>query len=162
MKVFLEELQERCLISGVKVVFTPCLKNAPLNGSTRWINDTPLIQLSNRFNRNDIFWFTFFHEAAHILKHNKKDVFIEGMDYSCDGKEKESEADVWAADYLVSRKDERQMLEAPLFVKEDFEQFAERIGTHPAIVAGRLAKLGVIKHSVGHTFGFFRKIELNG
>jgi len=159
---FLLELQGRCLHAGVKVVFTPCLKNAPLNGSTRWVKGSPLIQLSNRFNRNDIFWFTFFHEAAHILKHNKRDVFIEGMDYSCDGKEKELEADVWAADYLVSRKDERQMLETPLFVKEDFERFAERIETHPAIVAGRLAKLGVIKHSVGHTFGFFRKIELKG
>ena len=158
---FLGELQERCLRAGVKVVFTPCLQKAPLNGSTRWMNDTPLIQLSDRFNRNDIFWFTFFHEAAHILKHNKKDVFIEGTDYSGDGKKKEEEADIWAADYLVSRKDKRRMLEAALFVKEDFERFAAEIGTHPAIVAGRLAKLERISYSVGHTFGFFRKIELN-
>ncbi|NTV67010.1 MAG: HigA family addiction module antidote protein [Chlorobaculum sp.] len=158
---FLAGLQERCLRAGVKVVFTPCLQKAPLNGSTRWLNDTPLIQLSDRFKRNDIFWFTFFHEAAHILKHNKKDVFIEGMEYSCDGKKKEAEADAWAGDYLIGRKEERRMLETPLFVKEDFERFAAEIGTHPAIVAGRLAKLGVIEHSVGHSFGFFRKIELN-
>ncbi|NTW54547.1 MAG: HigA family addiction module antidote protein [Chlorobaculum sp.] len=157
---FLAGLQERCLRAGVKVVFTPCLQKAPLNGSTRWLNDTPLIQLSDRFKRNDIFWFTFFHEAAHILKHNKKDVFIEGMEYSCDGKKKEAEADAWAADYLIGRKEERRMLETPLFVKEDIEQYAERIGTHPAIVVGRLAKLGVIEHGLGHTFGFFRKIEL--
>jgi addiction module HigA family antidote len=158
---FFAGLQERCLRAGVKVVFTPCLQKAPLNGSTRWMNGTPLIQLSDRFNRNDIFWFTFFHEAAHILKHNKKDVFIEGMEYSCDGKKKEEEADAWAAEYLIGKKDERRMLETPLFVKEDFERFAAEIGTHPAIVAGRMAKLGVIHDSVGHTFGFFKKIELN-
>ena len=159
---FLEELQALCLEAGVKVVFTPCLKKAPLNGSTRWINDTPLIQLSDRFHRNDIFWFTFFHEAAHILKHNKKDVFIEGMEYSCDGKKKEDEADDWAAEFLIGRKEEERMLISALFVKEDFERYARQIGTHPAIVAGRLAKLGRINHSVGHTFGFFRNIELNG
>ncbi|WP_449258332.1 HigA family addiction module antitoxin [Chlorobium limicola] len=158
---FLAGLQESCLRAGVKVVFTPCLQKAPLNGSTRWMNDTPLIQLSDRFKRNDIFWFTFFHEAAHILKHNKRDVFIEGTDYSCDGKKKEEEADSWAADYLVSRKDERRMLQTPLLVREDFERYAAEIGTHPAIVAGRLARLGVIHDSVGHTFGFFKKIELN-
>jgi addiction module HigA family antidote len=159
---FLEELQALCLKAGVKVVYTPGLKKAPLNGSTRWLGYTPLIQLSDRFHRNDIFWFTFFHEAAHILKHNKKDVFIEGMDYSCDGKKKEEEADGWASDYLISRKDEQRMLESPLFVKEDFERYAEKIGTHPAVVVGRLAKLGRINHSVGYTFGFFRNIELNG
>ncbi len=109
---FMGELQERCLQAGVKVVFTPFLKKAPLNGSTRWMNDTPLIQLSDRFKRNDIFWFTFFHEAAHILKHNKKDVFIEGVDYSCDGKKKEDEADAWSAEYLISRKDEKRMIES--------------------------------------------------
>jgi len=159
---FLAELQERCLRAGVKVVFTSCLQKAPLNGSTRWMNGTPLIQLSDRFKRNDIFWFTFFHEAAHILKHNKKDVFIEGTDYSGDGKKKEEEANAWAAEHLICKKDERRMLESALFVKEDFERFAEQIGTHPAIVVGRLARLGVIHDSVGHTFGFFRKIELNG
>jgi addiction module HigA family antidote len=157
---FLEELQAICLKAGVKVVFTPCLKNAPLNGSTRWLNDTPLIQLSDRFHRNDIFWFTFFHEAAHILKHNKKDVFIEGMDYSCDGKKKEEEADLWAAGHLIGRKEEQRMLASESFGKEDIERFAKEFGTHPAIVAGRLAMRGRIGHSLGNVYGFYRKIEL--
>ena len=99
---FFPELQELCRKAGVKVVHTPCLPKAPLHGSTRWMKGNPLIQLSNRLNRNDIFWFTFFHETAHILKHNKKDVFVEGMEYSCDGKEKETEADTFAEECLMS------------------------------------------------------------
>ena len=57
---FFKKLQAFCLEAGVKVVHTPCLPKAPIAGSTRWMNDTPLIQLSGRYNRNDSFWFTFF------------------------------------------------------------------------------------------------------
>src|SRR5690606_31218475 len=57
---FFEQLQKTCLGAGVKVVYTPCVKKAPINGSTRWLNDTPLIQLTGRYKRNDGFWFTFF------------------------------------------------------------------------------------------------------
>ena len=107
---FFPELQELCRKAGVKVVHTPCLPKAPLHGSTRWVKGNPLIQLSNRLNSNDIFWFTFFHEAAHILKHNKKDVFVEGMEYSCDGKEKEAEANAFAEECLMSRKEEKELM----------------------------------------------------
>lgn len=47
-----------------------------------WLDDTPFIQLTGRFKRNDVFWFTFFHEAGHILLHGKKDVFLENIEYA--------------------------------------------------------------------------------
>uniref|UniRef100_Q3ARB9 Putative plasmid maintenance system antidote protein, XRE family n=1 Tax=Chlorobium chlorochromatii (strain CaD3) TaxID=340177 RepID=Q3ARB9_CHLCH len=158
---FFEALQDCCLQAGVKVVHTPCLKKAPLNGSTRWINDSPLIQLSNRFNRNDIFWFTFFHEAAHIIKHNKKDVFIEGMDYSFDGKKKEDEANMYAEEYLISRKEENELLASTSFQKDDIQHFAEKFSTHPAVVIGRLVNKGKVKAELGHLYGFYKKVELH-
>ncbi len=145
---FFLELQEQCRKAGVKVVHTPCLPKAPLH-STRWVKGNPLIQLSNRLNRNDIFWFTFFHEAAHILKHNKKDVFVEGMESSCDGKEKEAEANAFAEECLMSRKEEKEIMVSGGFEKEDIQRFAAKIGTHPAIVTGRLANRGRIKHDIG-------------
>ncbi len=159
---FFPELQELCRKAGVKVVHTPCLPKAPLHGSTRWMKGNPLIQLSNRLNRNDIFWFTFFHEAGHILKHNKKDVFIEGMEYSCDGKEKEAEANAFAEECLMSRKEEKEIMVSGLFEKEDIQRFATKIGTHPAIVAGRLANRGVMKQREGNVYGFYKKVELKG
>lgn len=160
---FFEELQSLCLKAGVKVVYTPCLPNTKLHGSTRWINNTPLIQLSNQYKRNDIFWFTFFHEAGHILKHGKKDVFIEGLDYTDIGEVKEKEADDFAVRYTFSLKDEKKLLEAiktienkQLFVNE----FAKKINTHPALIIGRLAKDGILHDSLGWTHGFYRRIDL--
>lgn len=79
---FFTQLQELCGSAGVKLVYTPCLPKAQINGSTRWLKNTPLIQMIGRFNRNDIFWFSFFHETGHILLHNKKDIFLENTDYT--------------------------------------------------------------------------------
>jgi len=73
---FFIKLQQVCLEAGVKVVYTPCLPKAPIHGSTRWIGDSPLIQLSARYKSNDIFWFTFFHELGHILLHGKKYIAV--------------------------------------------------------------------------------------
>jgi len=74
---FFTKLQELCSEAGVKVIHTPCLPKAPISGSSRWINETPVIQLSARYNQNDRFWFTFFHEAGHILLHGRKYISLE-------------------------------------------------------------------------------------
>jgi len=99
---YFDELQRICKESGVKVVHTPCINKAPINGATRWLGNTPLIQLSDRYKRNETFWFTFFHEAGHILLHGKKDVFLENLEYSDMDAEKEREADAFAKKYMAT------------------------------------------------------------
>ena len=49
---------------------------------TRWLNDgKAVIQMSIRGKRSDIFWFTFFHEACHVLRHRKQRLIIlDGID----------------------------------------------------------------------------------
>ncbi len=70
-------LQDRCGRCGVAVVFVPELRRLPVWGATRWLSPgRALIQLSLRYKTDDHLWFTFFHEAAHILLHNKRDVFV--------------------------------------------------------------------------------------
>lgn len=97
---YFELLQSICLEAGVKVVHTPCLPKAPISGATRWINDTPLIQLSDRYKSKKSFWFTFFHETGHILLHGKKDIFLEEVNYTDKSKRKEEEADEFAAKWV--------------------------------------------------------------
>lgn len=99
------QLQQICLEAGVKVVQTPCIKKASLSGSTRWLNDTPFIQLSERYHHNDSFWFTFFHAAGHILLHGKKDIFLEKVDYSDKDMEKEREADEFANKWTLTHEE---------------------------------------------------------
>lgn len=103
---FFEQAQALCLEAGVKVVYTPCLPKAPINGVARWIdnNTTPLIQLSRRQKRDDFFWFSFFHELGHILLHGKKGIFLENVEYAGKDAEKEKEADDFAGEWIFTKK----------------------------------------------------------
>ncbi len=90
------KLQYLCAQCGIKLIFTQCLPKAPISGATRWIQNVPCIQLSERQKTQNRFWFNFFHEIGHILLHGKKDIFLENTDYSEIQKEKEDEADKFA------------------------------------------------------------------
>lgn len=97
---FFEQLQEICLEAGVKVVHTPRLNKIAISGCTRWLHDTPLIQLSGPIKQGRTFSHTFFHEAGHILLHGKKDIFLEQIDYADKDAAKEREADEFADKWL--------------------------------------------------------------
>jgi HTH-type transcriptional regulator/antitoxin HigA len=158
---FFEQLQRLCLSAGVKVVHTPCLPKAPINGVARWIenNSTPFIQLSDRYKRNDIFWFSFFHELGHILLHGRKDVFLENVEYQGMDKEKEAEADAFAVEWTFSKKEENEVLKMDVLNQHAILGFAKRFNTHPALIVGRLQKLGRMPYSDGHDL--IQKIDLS-
>jgi len=155
---FQEQLQSLCLEAGVKVVYTPCLPKAPINGATRWLDDTPFIQLTGRYKRNDVFWFTFFHEAGHILLHGKKDVFLENIEYADKINEKEQEADEFAVKWTLSEQEENEIVSQGIVTSEDVRKYAEKFNTHPAIIIGRLQHKKYIPYSVGKEF--IEKVEL--
>ena len=146
---FFMQLQSLCLKAGVKVVYTPCLPKAPINGSTRWLNDTPFIQLTGRTKRNDVFWFTFFHEAGHILIHGKKDIFLENIEYPDKINDKELEADSFAIKWTLSEDEEKEILNATPLNEEKVRTFAQKFNTHPAIIIGRLQHKGHIPYALG-------------
>lgn len=149
---FFGQLQSICADAGVKVVHTPCVPKAPISGCTRWINNNPLIQLSGRYKRNDIFWFTFFHEVGHILLHGKKDIFLESIEYSDKDIQKENEADAFAKKWTLSETEEAEILEHFELSEQDILAFAKKFGTHPAIIIGRLQHKGLIRFDEGRVF----------
>lgn len=151
--VFLSQLVKRCSSAGVAVVFVPELPKTGVYGATRWLGDKALIQLSLRYKSNDHLWFTFFHEAGHILKHGRKAVFVEsnGLD-----DEKEKEADAFARDKLIPPTAMRHFLAkwdrkafAPI------RKFSDRIGIAPGIVVGRLQHDGLLPNSHGNHLKVF-------
>ena len=156
---FFVQLQQLCLKAGVKIIYTPCVKQAPISGATRWINNHPIIQLTGRYNQNDRFWFTFFHEVGHVLLHGKKEIFLEDIEYSDYDKQKEQEADDFAVKWTFSEEEEAEVLANDVIYEEDVKVFAERFVTHPAIIIGRLQKKGLIHYSVGRNF--FKKLNLS-
>lgn len=155
---FQKNLQSLSLEAGVKVVYTPCLPKAPINGATRWLGDTPLIQLSGRYKRNDVFWFTFFHEAGHILLHGKKDIFLENIEYPDKVDAKEVEADDFAIRWTLSKEEETEIISNGIKTEEDLFRYAEKFNTHPAIIIGRLQYKKIIPYSLGKEF--IEKVEL--
>ena len=155
---FYVKLQNLCATIGIKLINTPCLPKAPINGATRWINDTPVIQLSNRYKRYDIFWFTFFHEIGHILLHGKKEIFLEDSVNIDIDKEKEEEADNFAANILLSKQEEKVIVDSNDFSAQAICQAAEKFATHPSIILGRLQHLKLIKYWQDQSL--VRKVEL--
>lgn len=149
---FFNHIQNVSLKAGVKVVHTPCINKAPISGSTRWLNDTPLIQLTGRFNRNDSFWFTFFHEAGHILLHGKKDIFLEKVEYSDKDSIKEKEADDFACKWTLSEQEEVEILAAAPLNEDKIRKFAKQFTTHPAMIIGRLQHKKLIPYSLGREY----------
>ena len=100
---FLPKLKEMLAESGVGLVFYPTPRGCPLFGATEWIDGNRfLILQSVRYLSHDSLWFTFFHEAGHILLHEKK-LREAGSWFEIDKTEsqEEKEADDFARDRLL-------------------------------------------------------------
>jgi addiction module HigA family antidote len=151
---FFEQLQQLCFEAGVILLFTPRLPKVPLSGSTRWIKENPLIQLTARYKQNDRFWFTFFHELGHIVLHGKKYISLENVDFAAADPEKEQEAHDFAVKHTFSKEQEEKLLhEHPTSItSDDIVGYAKEFNTHPAMIIGRLQHLGLIHFSVGREF----------
>jgi len=131
-----KEVQGRCADAGVAVVFVPELPKTRVNGATRWLSkEKALIQLSLRYRREDVFWFSFFHEAGHVLLHGKREVFVDG-ELGDGGQEKE--ADNFANNTLIPSGPYRRFVRQTYFTKASVLEFAMGIGVHPGIIVGRL------------------------
>jgi uncharacterized protein DUF955 len=98
-----DELVELCASAGVAVVFVGEIGKTRASGAARWLTPTKaLIQLSLRHKTDDHLWFSFFHEAAHILLHSKEATFITGTDGEAN-ETMEGEAKRFAANQLIPR-----------------------------------------------------------
>jgi HTH-type transcriptional regulator/antitoxin HigA len=143
--VFQPELEALCAGVGVAVVFVPQLPGTRASGAAYWLTpDKALIQLSLRYKRNDHLWFTFFHEAAHILEHGKRSAFLdEDINRDEPATDEEAEANRFAEDVLIPPGEWRAFIEQvhavqPYFSKQMVCDFAARIGIAPGIIVGRL------------------------
>ena len=108
-----------------------------MSGAAWWHSGRrPIIALSARHKTDDHLWFSLFHEAAHILLHGKKSVFVDGADDG--GNDVEAEANAWAANLLVPRADWRRFVQLGAYTRGAVLQFAEEQGIAPGIVVGSL------------------------
>jgi addiction module HigA family antidote len=137
---FVPALHEQCAEAGVAVVIVASLPGVNAYGATRWLHSTKaLIQLSSRGKTDGQLWFTFFHEAGHVLKHGKRAAFVEGRDPKAAARDpREAEADAFACQLLIPPAEYARFCLKADFSLAAIRRFASRIGVAPAVVAGRL------------------------
>jgi len=146
-EVFVPQVAELCAQAGVAVIFVPEIPGTRTCGATRWLIPTKaMIMLSLRYKTDDHLWFTFFHEAAHILLHGKREVFLEDDDEASeDVRAKEEEADRFASDFLIPPEAFRHFHPRGAHIShEDIIEFAQQLGIAPGVVVGRLQHDGIV------------------
>ena len=145
----IQDTIEMCNKAGVAIVLTPPLPKIALSGAARWLSPRKaLIQLTARHKTDDHFWFSFYHEVAHILLHSKKDVFVEeAMTNHKVPDNLEVEANEWASNFLVSKKDWDEFILRYNFSEPAVLKFANEQGISPGIIVGKLQHRGIIRYS---------------
>ena len=157
--VSLEEARQLCQEAGVVLAIIKPLPKTALSGVARWLTPRKaLIQLSARPLSDDHLWFSFFHEAAHILIHGKRGIFVHDKpDKATDA---DREADAWAGDFLVARDDWDGFVGKAAFNRDNIRRFAREQRIASGIIVGRLQHEGKLPwHSLNDLKGRLRRKE---
>ena len=129
--------------AGVALALVKPLLKTALSGTAWWLSPRKaVILLSARHKSDDHLWFSFFHEAAHVLLHGKKDVFVDGPNN--DGDDLETEANEWASNALVARTDWKRFTATPPRSESAVRAFADEQEIAPGIVVGMLQHAGLL------------------
>lgn len=135
--IFIPKLQKICADNGVIVSIIRTPPGCRASGSARFLsNGNPQILLSFRHLSDDHFWFTFFHEAAHLILHSKSGLFLDGLDNETRDR-KEIEANAYASDLLIPEEFLQELESLPLMYRPVM-RFARKIRIAPGIVVGQL------------------------
>lgn len=144
-EVFSERMKLLCAEAGVALVLVPELPKTYLCGAVRWIEQSKaMLALTLRYKTDDQFWFSFFHEAGHIIQHEKRRSFIDVQGGAEDRLEKE--ADDFAREFLVPSKDYGVFVRHKRFFPSDIVAFADKFGIAPGIVVGMLQHDGELQY----------------
>ena len=167
--VYLPKLEEMLKDCGIVLAYMPYFKNTHAQGAATWVNpNKALIMITTTKKSEDKFWFSVFHEIGHILKHSKKECFVdfkEGESVLQEDKKIEREANLFAEKHLIP--DFRYVRENTMKsedIKHTIFKVSKEIKRSPAIIAGRIAhefkKKG--KNIYGDLNFFFKnKIDYN-
>ena len=138
---FVPAMTDLCAQAGVALCLVQEFPKSGANGAARWLSESKaLIQMSIRGKWADIFWFTFFHEACHLLHHRtRRRIVIDGI-ADPDTAELEDEANGFARDLLIPPDAWETFCESGSFTLQAVRRFARSVQIAPFIVVGRLQK----------------------
>lgn len=139
-EVFCPRLKALLADCGIALVFLPHIGGSFLHGATFYDKNKIVIGLTVRGKMADKFWFSLFHEIAHIvLGHIAQPNGTTEAD--------ENDADVFSRNTLITQKDFDKFIATGYFSKDAMISFANAIGIDVGIVVGRLQKEGRIQYN---------------
>jgi HTH-type transcriptional regulator/antitoxin HigA len=125
---------------GIALVIARHLPRTYLDGAAlKRADGSPVVAATLRYDRIDHFWFCLFHELGHVAKHldGDEESFFDDLSLEASDR-KEQEADECATRGLIPDDAWNQFREQRDFSPLAVMTFADRLGIHPAIVAGRI------------------------
>jgi plasmid maintenance system antidote protein VapI/Zn-dependent peptidase ImmA (M78 family) len=144
-KVFIPKLQGICAACGVAVVPLRAPKACKASGAALFLSPArPLLMLSFRYLSDDHLWYTFFHEAGHLVLHGNRCVFVDGEGAVSDAEEEE--ANRFAAEILIPPAYHEELLSLTAN-KRAVVRFAKRLGVARGIVVGQMQHRGIIERN---------------
>lgn len=143
---FIPRLQKLCAEVGVAVVIVKAPPGCRASGATFFSTPTKaVLLLSFRYLSDDQFWFSFFHEAAHLILHYDTETLI--LETTDSAKSPmEEEANQFAALHLVPEQFQRRMAEAARTLL-GIVRLARDAGVSRGIVVGQMQHRGLIKRA---------------
>lgn len=141
--LFLPKLKSLMAEAGVKFSIVRAPRGCTASGAVRVLEDgVPHMQLSFKYLSDDQFWFSFFHEIAHLLLHFHDMPILEQPDSIDD--DFENEANNYASQIIVPIKyfDEFLSLGGSRF---PIIRFAKKVGVAPGLIVGQLHYRRILK-----------------
>ena len=133
----LKQTKELFNEAGVALSLVKPLPKTRVSGAAWWVfPNRPVVALGVRHKTDDHLWFSLFHEAAHIILHGKKNVYVDGSNGGSD--KTETEANQWAVNFLIPSTAWSVFVARGSFSSTDVCSFADEHNIAPGIVVGRL------------------------
>ena len=155
-RIFIPELRKLCAECGIALIVLRTPSGCPASGAAKLLNpNKAMIVVSFRFLSDDHFWFTFFHEAAHLILHSDNSVFIDTEDDK-ETKE-ETEANKFAEEVLIPKQFQSR-LKAMNPNQYEIKRLSKDANIPLGIIVGQLQYLNRLDRK--YLNGFKRKYDL--
>lgn len=144
----LSRLREACAQVGVSITTARAPEGCRASGAS-WFDTKgrPVIHLSFRHLSEDHFWFTFFHEAAHIILHGQNHIDGEGVEVmGADTETQEAEANAFAQDILLPDDVRQVLMQRQTITAKSVIDAARSAKVTAGVIVGQLERAGTIQH----------------
>ena len=122
--------------AGVVLTFVREVPGTRVCGATWWLAaDRPVIAVTERHRKPDIFWWSLFHECGHLALHPRRETFLDIDRDKNTADSAEAEADAFASAILLPGNSADRIQAGT--THEELILLAAQLGVGPAIIAGQ-------------------------